>query len=309
MKNMATEITLQRNKDIYKELDKAFEQSLKNEDFKNLVSKLKAPKELLMKYTSELEDSSKEYSHCIGCKSLLECKNKIEGYAFLPKVNKDSIEFLYKPCKYKKKFETQNKFYENIYSYNVPKEVKEANFTKIYKTDKKRFEVIIWLTEFMEKYKEDKHQKGLYLYGNFGCGKSYLIAAMFNELAKSGVKSAMVFWPAFLNDLKASFNSDYKNEFNDRYNSIKKAPLLLIDDIGAESVTAWSRDEILCPLLQYRMDEKLPTFFTSNLDLEAMTKHLAFSSKGVEEIKAGRIISRIKQLTETKEMISKNLRK
>ena len=79
--------------------------------------------------------------------------------------------------------------------------------------------------------------------------------------------------------------------------------------IGAESATAWSRDEILCPILQYRMDEKLPTFFTSNLDLISLENHYAITSKGDEIIKAGRIISRINQLSEYKEMISKNLRK
>ena len=161
----------------------------------------------------------------------------------------------------------------------------------------------------MEKYKEDTNQKGLFLSGNFGCGKTYLISAMFNELAKENIKSAIIFWPEFLRDLKASFNSEYKNEFNDKFNSIKKAPLLLIDDIGAESVSSWNRDEILCPLLQYRMDQHLPTFFTSNLDLEALETHLAITNKGDEIIKAGRIISRIKQLTQYQQMISKNLRK
>ena len=132
---------------------------------------------------------------------------------------------------------------------------------------------------------------------------------MFNELAKSNIKSAIVFWPEYLRNLKASFNSPVKSEFSQKYNYLKKVPLLLIDDIGAESTTPWSRDEILCPLLQYRMDEKLPTFFTSNLDLKNLETHLSITSSGIEEIKAGRIISRIKQLTEVKEMVSENLRK
>ena len=123
------------------------------------------------------------------------------------------------------------------------------------------------------------------------------------------MKSAIVFWPEFLNSLKASFNSDNKKSFKEKYSLIKKVPLLLIDDLGAESVTSWSRDEILCPLLQYRMDEKLPTFFTSNLNMEALENHLSITSRGDEVIKAGRIISRIKQLTEYQELISKNLRK
>ncbi len=290
-------------------LDEAYDEALQNEDFKKFVSKLKMKRENLKKYTSLLEESCLEYNNCLSCPGLAACQNKITGYAKLPQINGEGLEFVYKPCKYKKKNDAKEKLYNNVMLYNVPKEIKEASFKKIYKTDKKRYNTILWLTEFVKKYKEDVHQKGLYLCGNFGCGKTYLIAATFNELAKEGVKSAIVFWPEFLNSLKASFNSEIKSEFKNKYNQVKKAPLLLIDDLGAESVTPWARDEILCPLLQYRMDEKLPTFFTSNLNLETLEKHLAITSKGDEIIKAGRIISRIKQLTEYQELISKNLRK
>ena len=289
-------------------LDEAYEEALKNKSFKDFVSKIKLKREELKKYTSLLEESEKEYSNCQNCKGILECKNKLEGFAYLPKVNNGTLEFSYKACKYKKKLDKENKYHENMYLYSVPEEIKNASMKKIYKTDKARYNTIIWLTEFIKKYKEDKNQKGLYLCGNFGSGKSYLISAMLNELAKDNIKSAIIFWPEFLNDLKSSFNSPIKTEFKTKYEKVKKAPILLIDDIGAESVTPWARDEILCPILQYRMDEKLPTFFTSNLDLQALETHLAITSKGDEIIKAGRIISRIKQLTEYQELISKNLR-
>ena len=104
--------------------------------------------------------------------------------------------------------------------------------------------------------------------------------------------------------MKASFSTDY----NEKYDYIKKVPLLLIDDIGAEATTQWGRDEILCPLIQYRMQEKLPTFFTSNLDMESLEQHFSVSKDGVEEIKAKRIIERIKQLSSEIQIISKNLR-
>ncbi len=290
-------------------LEEEYEEALKSESFKAFVSKIKLKRQELKKYTSLLEESSQEYHNCQNCKGILECKNKLEGFAYLPKVSNESLEFSYKACKYKKKMDKENKYHENTFLYSIPEEIKSASINKIYKTDKARYNTIIWLTDFIKKYKENKNQKGLYLCGNFGSGKTYLIAAMLNELAKEGIKSAIVFWPEYLNDLKSSFNSQIKTEFKTKYEKIKKAPLLLIDDIGAESVTPWARDEVLCPILQYRMEEKLPTFFTSNLDLKALETHLALTSKGDEIIKAGRIISRIKQLTEYQELISKNLRK
>ena len=289
-------------------LDEAYDEALKNDIFKDFVCRLKIKREILKKYTSLLEESAFEYHNCQNCPGLAACQNKITGYAKLPKLVSDSLEFSYKPCKYKRKYDKEESIHSNTTLFSVPKEIKEASIKKIYKTDKNRYETILWLTEFIKKYKKDIHQKGLYLCGNFGCGKTYLIAAIFNELGKDGIKSAIVFWPEFLNSLKASFNSDVRSEFKNKYNYVKKVPLLLIDDLGAEVVTGWSRDEILCPLLQYRMDEKLSTFFTSNLDLKALENHLAITSKGDEIIKAGRIISRIKQLTDYQEMISKNLR-
>ena len=56
------------------------------------------------------------------------------------------------------------------------------------------------------------------------------------------------------------------------------------------------------------MQEKLPTFFTSNLDLDLLEQHLALSKNGIEEVKAKRIIERIGVLTEKEDLISKNYR-
>lgn len=155
--------------------------------------------------------------------------------------------------------------------------------------------------DFLDNIESGKKSKGLYLHGNFGCGKTYLIAAIFNELAKNNYKSCIIFWPEFLRQA-------FYDDFNEKFEFVKKVPILLIDDIGAEGLTAWNRDEILCPLLQYRMDNELTTFFTSNLNIKELESHLSNSKNGVDEVKAKRIISRILQLTEDIEMISKNLR-
>jgi len=84
---------------------------------------------------------------------------------------------------------------------------------------------------------------------------------------------------------------------------------LLIDDIGAENVTPWSRDEILGPILQYRMEEGLPTFFTSNLTLEELEVNLSSTKSGNDLLKARRIIERIKQLTIDYPLIGENFRR
>ena len=286
------------------EVLKNFNEAMENECFSELVSKLKLPSDKLMKYTTSLEECSINYDTCRKCKGLIHCPFKLCGYSYLPRVVDSRLEFDYQPCKYKVKDIKKNSYQDNVYLFDLPKDIKEACIDNIYSNDSNRYNAILWINKFLGDYRKGKVSKGLYLYGNFGSGKTYLVSALFNELARDGVKSAIIFWPEFLRDLKASFSSDFK----EKYDFVKSVPLLLIDDIGAEATTTWGRDEIFCPLVQYRMQEHLPTFFTSNLDLKSLEEHFSVSKGNVDHIKARRIIERINQLTDQVEMVSKNLR-
>lgn len=291
------------------DLKKEYLKSLEDENFKKFVSKINLPMEEMMKYTTRLEESCFEYSNCMNCTSKLDCKNKISGYALLPTINNNHLVFNYKACKFEKKQIKEDNYKKNVFTYDMPSKILDASLNNIYKKDTTRIEVIKYLIDFLEQYKLNKNPKGLYLHGSFGSGKSFLIAAIFNELAKINYKSAIIFWPEYLSNLKSSFNSDFKekNYFKEKLEYVKKVPLLLIDDIGAENITAWSRDEIFCPIVQYRMDNNLPTFFTSNLTLDELESHMRGNTN--EVVKSKRIIERIKQLTESMELVSKNLRK
>ncbi|MCM1370946.1 MAG: primosomal protein DnaI [Clostridium sp.] len=293
---------MSENKEV--SLSKEFDIALKDDKFKKIADKLKLKKDLLCKYTSTLKTCSDNYDKCLKCKNIMECKQEITGYCYLPFVIDNKLNFNYQPCKYKKELVKETKYLKNTYLYNEPSELNNASIKDIYIKDKNRFEAIENIQKFLVEYRKDKNQKGIFLYGNFGCGKTYLVCALFNELAKENIKSAVIFWPEFLRELKSSFSSDFK----EKYEYIKKIELLLIDDIGAENTTLWSRDEILGPLLQYRMQEKKPTFFTSNFDLEGLEQHFAITKDNVEEVKAKRIMERIKQLTVQIQVVSKNLR-
>lgn len=295
-----------KKKNLETELYTSFNESYKDEKFKNIADKLNLSIEVLSKYTSELEESSIEYDHCLNCKGLVECKNKICGYAYLPSKKNGSLSFGYKACKYKNKYEKENSFKDNVYVYNEPKEISNAKMKDIYKKDASRYSVITYLMNFLEKYLNGEKVKGMYLSGSFGSGKTYLISAVFNELAKSNIKSSIVYWPEYVSYLKTLFGKD---EYITVLNKVKKAPILLIDDIGAEVNTSWERDEVLGPILQYRMQDELPTFFTSNLDIKMLEQHLSNSKDGIEEIKSKRIIERVKQLTNEFDLVTKNYRK
>lgn len=296
--------------DLNYKLKIAFEEAKKDPYFKQMVDSINLPEEELMKNTSSIEDSVIEYKNCKNCKGLMMCKNNMNGYCYLPRLLDGKLSFSYVACKYKNKYIKDTLYQKNVISIDVPKEIKDAKIKDIYTDDKNREKVIKWILNYIKEYKKGNIEKGLFLHGNFGCGKTYLLAAMINELAKSNVKGVIVYWPEYLRSLKASYSSSSSDEFKDKFNEVKYAKILLIDDLGAEGVTSWSRDEILGTILQYRMQEDLPTFITSNLDIKELEDHLSLTTNNKsEKVKARRIIERVKQLTLDVKMVGENNRK
>jgi primosomal protein DnaI len=289
------------NKKVDDDLKKEYLAALRDESFDKFVKNINLNPDILMKYTTKLQTCCSEFLNCSKCLKLEDCKNEIYGFKLDYSIDYNKLKFDYKACKYKlKEIEESNK---DIYLYELPKSIKTAKMKDIFINDKNRKDIIIWLKNFVKNYDDKKYQKGLYLHGNFGCGKTYLIAAAINELNKNNVKSIFIHFSEFIRDLK-SFDEDFKGKIE----KVKRIKILVIDDIGSESVTPWNRDEILGPILQYRMDNELTTFFTSNLSLENLETHLSVSNNKVDLLKAKRIIERIKKLTFEMEMNSVNLR-
>ena len=303
MKNISNVIS---NLDEVK-LDHSFQDACSDKEFYDYVYSLGIVEDTLKKYTSSLEDSFEEYKNCKNCPGLEECPNKVHGYKYSPEKDQNLIRFSYIACKKQEKKYHDDAYKENLELFCLPKEIKEASLKNLYKDDKARLPIIKYFKEFIDSYTNKEKAKGLYLTGSFGSGKTSMIAALFNEMAKKGVQSALIYYPEFLRSLKESFYD--AEEYKKKFKMIKNAEYLLLDDIGADSVTEWSRDEVLGTILQYRMDNRLATFFTSNLTIEELEEHLAVSNKDVDHVKARRIIERIKQLCENKVMISENKRK
>lgn len=189
----------------------------------------------------------------------------------------------------------QKKNQRLIKSLYVPRDILEATFEQ-FEGDQGRLDAGDKAATFLMNYEAGLKPKGLYLYGKFGVGKSYLLGAIANELAKKQIGSMIVYVPELLREMKSSIADSTLNE---KIEVLKKEPILMLDDIGAEAVSSWTRDEVLGPILQFRMLEKLPTFFTSNFDFQGLEHHLTYSQRGEEEkMKARRIMERIRSLSE-----------
>ena len=286
-------------------LEAEYLKAKKDPNFIKIITKLDIDDKELMKYTSKLVQCANELDNNGHKEDKSYSYNEVPGFILTPYVIDGVLNFKYVACKEKEEELVESEYLKNGYRFEVSKDIRNAKMKDIYTNDKNRVPLIKWITSFIKDYKSGKKVKGLYLSGNFGSGKSYIVSAMLNELVKDGHKVAMIYYPEFLRILKSSFKTD----FDEEYDYARKVELLLLDDIGAENITSWSRDEILGPILQYRMDNNLPTFFTSNLNINELEIHLSESKNDVDKLKAKRIIERIKYLTDDLTLISENKRK
>ncbi len=286
------------SKNFKQKQDSLYNEALNNDDYKALVKKLKLSEDEAKKNTIKLFDSLEELSHCKNCNNLYECQNKVKGYVYFPEMKESNLCFSYIPCKYKKK---AMKLAE---SKKTNQSVLEGAKLKDIKITKNRTEIIKWIKEYFDKFDPYTTNKGLYLHGNFGTGKTYLLAALLNELKnKYSVKTEMVYVPELLRKLKENLSF-----VGDKLYYLENVDILLLDDIGAEKVTEWGRDEILGTILQTRMNNGMPTFFTSNLTISELEKHLSITKDNEDLVKAKRLIERIKFLTDDIELLGNNYR-
>ncbi|CYV06494.1 primosomal protein [Streptococcus suis] len=175
---------------------------------------------------------------------------------------------------------------------NMPASLKNVTVADIDKSDENRVEVMLAIADFVKRFEEKP--KGLYIYGNFGIGKSYLMAYLANLLSKTHLQSTtMLHYPTFVVDIK---NAIKDGSVKERIDEIKMAQVLVLDDIGAEQHSPWVRDDVLQVILQYRMQENLPTFFTSNFSFDDLESHFASGKSGDETWQAKRVMERIRYL-------------
>ena len=265
--------------------------------------------EMVERSMAKLYEFVSQSKTCCGCGDTEQCHNVLKG--FVPKLHivRNLIEVKYERCEQKIIEDERRTISNMIASMHMPKDVLQATIESLATDDASRKEIFKKSFAFIDEYKNTGKlpSKGFYIHGTFGVGKSFVLGAIANELAALQIRSIVVFMPEFLRELK---NSIQDQTLNEKIEFVKKAPVLMLDDIGAETMTSWARDEILGTILHYRMSEQLPTFMTSNFDYDGLENHLSQSRTGdIEQVKAGRIMERIRALTDPIHMTGRNRRK
>ncbi|QEH62206.1 primosomal protein DnaI [Spiroplasma chinense] len=160
---------------------------------------------------------------------------------------------------------------------------------------------------------EKEKTKGLYLYGLPGIGKTFYMKILANTFAKMDRKVVLVTVNKLIKIVKDTFNQNSSEENNRFFDQCCKVDVLILDDIGAEMVTDWSRDELLFGLLNTRMENNKLTFFTSNFPIHQLedfylNKRVTANQKDFEKMKTIRFTERIKGLSYEIEIKGKNHR-
>ncbi|MFQ5615246.1 MAG: ATP-binding protein [Anaerolineales bacterium] len=112
-----------------------------------------------------------------------------------------------------------------------------------------------------------QNQQGwLLLQGKYGCGKTHLAAAIANYAVEIGVPALFITVPDLLDTLRYAYN-DPGFTFEQRFEEIRRAPLLILDDFGTQNATEWAQEKLF-QILNFRYINRLPLVITTNLTID-----------------------------------------
>lgn len=294
--------------DVGKEMSKIIKKKQLNERFNQLVEAVMQDddvQQFIKEHRERLteEDIRKSYAKLY---EFVQEKRKFQlkdptmiapGYEPKLTLNFHYIDVTYIPTEALVAKQKEDEIRKRVKAMTMPKDIREASFDNFDFSSRGRREAVTEATSLVDSYVNNPRDfhKGLYLQGTFGVGKSFLLGAIANELAKDGFVTTIVHFPTFTVEMKQAIAKDLVGE---KLDAVKRSPVLMIDDLGAESMTSWIRDDVLSVILQYRMQEQLVTFFSSNLDMKALEAHLTVTQRGEQEpLKAKRIMERVRYLS------------
>jgi DNA replication protein DnaC len=109
----------------------------------------------------------------------------------------------------------------------------------------------------------------LLLEGTYGCGKTHLAAAVGNMRLEKGDAVLFITTPDLLDHLRSTFGPTSEAGYDETFDRVRNAPILILDDLGAENASPWAQEKLF-QLLNHRYSRRLPTVITTNIDLDTL---------------------------------------
>lgn len=113
----------------------------------------------------------------------------------------------------------------------------------------------------------------LALFGRSGTGKTHLAAAIANRCIERGQPALFIVVPDLLDHLRAAYRPDAEEPYDRLFEQVRNAPLLVLDDLGAQATTPWAAEK-LYQIVNYRYNAQLPTVVTSSMALDQLDERL-----------------------------------
>ncbi len=278
------------NKELDNTRNRSLQELIQRQDIREFVEKNHLTKKALEDAWVDLLAYVDDHEPCLHCHGINEC----------PKMNKgQQITLSYdnyvhrdvKSCQYGLEKHENDQLLSRFHYNNMSTRLALTNINDISNKEIKNKKNYI-LTRKLIDYVNNPQTTGFLVCG--GPIRTKLMAGMMNELARRGYEVGLCHVPTLMADVKASFNS---NEDTSLVDLVKNIPYLLLDSVGEENVTNWSRDEVLAMILDYRILNELPTFMTSAYGFEDLeTIYTNKYNDKREQLRAKNIVSKMKAL-------------
>jgi DNA replication protein DnaC len=105
---------------------------------------------------------------------------------------------------------------------------------------------------------------GMFLWGDFGTGKTMLATLVLKDLIKRGKRCYAITVEALIDEFTKGWGSDEDKRWYER--RVKNAEVLLLDELGKERNRGALAASTVDNLLRHRVDSGKPTLITTNWD-------------------------------------------
>lgn len=278
------------NKELENTRNQSLQELVKRQDIREFVEKNHLTKKALEDAWVDLLAYVDDHEPCVHCHGINECPKMNKGQQIT--LSYDSyVHRDVKSCQYGLEKHENDQLLSCYHYNNMSTRLALTNINDISNKEIKNKKIYI-LTRQLIDYVNKPQTKGFLVCG--GPIRTKLMAGMMNELARRGYEVGLCHVPTLMADVKASFNS---NEDTSLVELVKNIPYLLLDSVGEENVTNWSRDEVLAMILDYRILNELPTFMTSAYSFEDLeTIYMSKYNDKREQLRAKNIVSKMKAL-------------
>lgn len=273
--------------DFKRNKEKSIQELLQDVHILDVLSKYHQDRSIIENNWAEFLDYQEDVHKCMNCHSLNDCQKTSQGMRQLMEIEDDQVSITLTPCVFGKELLEKQNILSHILIRNVGEKlvlVTPEHIKRLSATDENAVKKIY-------SYILEPKEYGFYIQGKPRIGKSTLAGFLIRNLAKNGYSCGYIHFPTYLLDLKNSFG-EYGNDNN--MESLRTLDYLVIDDLGGENVTPWSRDEVLSSIITYRMQNQKPTFFTSEYSQEQLMKIYTLRTKDArDKIKVERLLNSI----------------